>query len=127
MEPRTQARPVSAVRLTSYQPEIQTAEAFRLKLAQWFGEATQCRWNLGLAEGPTGSADLQRGLLSSLIAYGEWAQMQAGKEPIDLSPIGVTWEDVAAETRILRDTYRSAFDNALSSLEADSVLKEVFG
>jgi hypothetical protein len=66
-------------------------------------------------------------MLTSLIAYGEWAQMQTRKGKIDLSPIGLTLEDVAAETRILRDTYRSAFENALSTAEAESVLKEVFG
>ena len=127
MKTRTAPRPVSAFRLTGYQLEAQTHEAFRLKLAQWFGEANQCRIDLALTEGPAANRDLQRGMLTSLIAYGEWAQLQTRREKIDLSPIGVKLEDIAAETRILRDTYRSAFDNALSSAEADAVLKEVFG
>jgi len=127
MKTRTPAKPVSASRLTSYPPETQSAEAFRLKLAQWFGEANQCRIDISLAETATTNRDRQRGMLTSLIAYGEWAQMHTKKEKIDLSPIGVAFEDIAAETRILRDTYRSAFDNALSSPEAEMVLKEVFG
>jgi len=127
MKTRAPGKRVSVSRLTSYQPEIQTTEAFRLKLAQWFGEANQCRIDLSLSEGQAVHKDLQRGMLTSLIAYGEWAQMRTRKEKIDLSPIGVTLEDVAAETRILRDTYRSAFENALSTAEAESVLKEVFG
>ena len=127
MQTKTEARKVSAQRLVSYQPEMQSAEAFRLKLAQWFLEATQCRFDISLSEGSAADIDRKRGMLTSLIAYGEWAQMQTGKEKLDLSPIGVTLEDVAAETRILRDTYRSTFENALSTAEAEAVLKEVFG
>jgi hypothetical protein len=108
MQTKTEARKVSAQRLVSYQPEMQSAEAFRLKLAQWFLEATQCRFDISLAEDLAANRDRQRGMLTSLIAYGEWAQMQTRKEKLDLSPIGVTLEDVAAETRILRDTYRLA-------------------
>lgn len=66
-------------------------------------------------------------MLTSLIAHGEWAQMQTKREKIDLSLIGVTLEDIAAETRILRDTFRSAFDNTFSTAEAETVLKEAFG
>ncbi len=127
MKTRTVPRRVSVSRLTSYQPEAQSEEAFRLKLAQWFGEANQCRIELSLSESPGVDQDLQRGMLTTLIAYGEWAQMETQKRKIDLAPIGVTFEDIAAETSILRDTYRSAFENALSSAEAEAVLKEVFG
>ena len=127
MTTRTAPRPVSASRLTGYQLEAQTHEGFRLRLAQWFGEAAQCRVDLAFGADSSAHHDLQRGLLTSLVAYGEWAQRQARREKIDLSAIGVKVEDIAAETRLLRDTFRSAFDNALSSAEADAVLKEVFG
>ena len=117
----------ATIRFTSFTPELQQAEAFRRQVAQWFYAAAQCRLDIVLAEGQAINRDLQRGTLSSLIAWGEWAQLQIEKERIDLSPIGVSPRDVAAETRILRDTFRSAFDNCFTKDEANNVLAEVFG
>ena len=115
------------MRFTSFTPELQQAEAFRRQVAQWFFAAVQCRIEIGLAESKALNRDLQRGMLTSLIAWGEWAQIQIQKEGIDLSPIGVSPRDVSAETRILRDTFRSVFDNCFAKDEADEVLAEVFG
>ena len=115
------------MRFTSFTPELQQAEAFRRQAAQWFYAAIQCRMDLVLADGKAANRELQRGMLTSLIAWGEWAQIQIQKECIDLSPIGVSVRDISAETRILRDTFRSAFDNCFSKEEADDVLTEVFG
>jgi hypothetical protein len=116
----------TTMRIASFSPEMQAEDQFRREIAQWFFAATQCRIEVALLT-DTSKADDQRAFLSSLITWGEWAQQQVRTKAIDLSPIGVKIEDVAAETRLLRDTYRSAFENALSVQEAESVLKEVFG
>lgn len=108
----------------SFSPQMLPAEAFRMRVAQWFFAATECRIEIALTKD---DPDRKRGYLSSLIGWGEWAQMIIAENHIDLSPIGVTTKDLEAETRILRDTYRSAFENCLSESEAEAVLKEVFG
>jgi hypothetical protein len=120
-------RPKTTMRFTSFVPELQQAEAFRREVAQWFYAALQCRMDVALDDEKGPHRDLQRGALTSLISWGEWAQNQVHKEGIDLSPIDVSVRDISAETRILRDTYRSAFDNCLTREEAGDVLKEVFG
>lgn len=117
---RTSAR----ASVTSFYPQMLPTDLFRLAVAQWFYAANKCRCDLALSES---KSDRHRGFLSALITWGEWAQMEAGEKRIDLSPISVTVEDVQAETRILRDTYRSAFDNCFSESEAETILKEVFG
>ena len=110
--------------VTSFRPQMLPADSFRLAVAQWFFAANECRLDLAPSEQ---KSDFHRGYLSSLIGWGECAQMVIEEKRIDLSPIGVTVEDLKAETRILSDTYRSAFDNCLSESEAETVLKEVFG
>jgi hypothetical protein len=107
-----------------FRPRSGPPELFRLLLAQWFYAAVACRHELGRTTAP---GDQLRSELSALIAFGEWAQTEAQNSAVDLSPIGVTRGDVKAETRLLRDTYRSAFDNCLSGMEAETILKEVFG
>jgi len=108
----------------SFSPQMLPAEAFRMKVAQWFFAANECRIEIALSKD---GSDRNRGYLSSLIGWGEWAQMIVADNQIDLSPIGVTTKDLEAETRILRDSYRSVFDNCLSESEAEAVLQEVFG
>lgn len=125
MTPRERIK--TTLRFTSFTPELQQAEAFRRQVAQWFYAAQDSRVVLALTDSSAVDQQHLRGLFSSLIAWGEWAQTQIRAERIDLSPIGVSLQDVSAETRILRDTFRSAFDNCLSQDEAADVLKEVFG
>jgi hypothetical protein len=99
-------------------------EEFRRTASQWFYAAHQCCGNIALSPE---HADLLRKLLSSLISWGEWAGQELASRNIDLAPIGVKLEDLQAETRILRDTYRSAFENSLSDAEAEAILKKAFG
>lgn len=115
------------MRIASFSPEMQAEEQFRRDVAQWFFAAVQCQVSIAQLDDSPESMDLNRRFLSSLIGWGKWAEQQARNKKIDLSPIGVTVDDVAAETRILRMTYRSAFENIFSKEEADAVLKEVFG
>lgn len=108
--------------ILGFSPELQAAEELRRQIAQWFYAAQQCRIELTFQRN-----DESRLFLSSLISWGEWAQVQVKKMGIDLASIGIKPEDLEAETRLLRDTSRSAFENCLSEKEADDILKEVFG
>jgi hypothetical protein len=99
-------------------------EAFRRTIIQWFYAAHQCCGSIALYPE---HADLHRPLITSLISWGEWAGQELAGRRIDLTPIGVKLEDVQAETRILRDTYCSAFENSLSEAEAEAILKKAFG
>jgi hypothetical protein len=110
-----------------FAPQMHAEEQFRRDVAQWFFAAIQCRVSIVQDEDKGPAMEMNRRFLSTLIGWGEWAEQQAKDKGIDLSPIGVTVNDVGAETRILRMTYRSAFENVLSDNEAEDVLKEVFG
>jgi hypothetical protein len=127
METMTFGGRQTTMRIASFSPEMQAEEQFRREVAQWFFAAVQCRVNIVQLDDAPESQDLNRRFLASLIGWGEWAEQQARNMNIDLSPIGVTVDDVAAETRILRMTHRSAFENVFSTEEAEAVLKEVFG
>ena len=127
METTTVAGRLAGLSFSTFRQQKQAAEAFRRDLAQWFYAATQCRLLIPNGLESTEEKQWHRGFLMSLISWGEWAQLQIREERIDLSPIGISKEDVAAETRLLMDTYRSVHENVFSQAEAETVLKEVFG
>lgn len=117
----------TTMRIASFSPEMQAEDEFRRDVAQWFFAALQCRVGIVRLDDSPEEMDINRRFLASLIGWGEWAEQQARISGIDLSPIGVTIDDVAAETRILRMTHRSAFENVFSTEEAEAIVKEVFG
>ena len=104
----------------------QAAEEFRVKIAQWFYAAEESRLTIP-AETTGERREKHRVFLSTLIAFGDAARFKVDNEHIDLKPLGLTAEHIASEVRLLRDTYRSIYENALSETEADEILTEVFG
>jgi len=110
-----------------FKTEFRQEESFRRHVAEWLYASREARIHSPAANAPAEIRQSHRAFLASIIAFGEWAQLQVARHNIDLSPIGISLDVVASETRILRDTSASLYDNCLTPAEAESILKEVFG
>lgn len=66
-----------------------------------------------------------RVVIADLIADGEILAWQARQSGADLGPVGFTVEDIEAETRLLRDSFRM-FHEPMASAEAGQILEAAF-
>jgi hypothetical protein len=116
-----------------FKPQPSGAELFRQHVVQWFFAAKHVRMfeALRLTVEKPSEDDLRshRMVCSTLITFGEFASIFARRESeqAGLSALGVTVEDIEAETRLLRDNFRMFHDHPMADEEADRVLAEAFG
>jgi hypothetical protein len=114
-----------------FRPEPAPAEIFRQHVVQWFFAAKHLRFFEAnrLTDHPA-PEDLasHRLVCSALITFGEFASNFARKckPQADLSAVGLSVEDIEAETRLLRNNFKMFHDNTISYSEADAVLREAF-
>lgn len=66
-----------------------------------------------------------RVVITDLIADGEILAWQARQTGADFSPVGFTVEDIEAETRLLRDNFRT-FHEPMPSEEANRIVEGIF-
>ncbi len=64
---------------------------------------------------------------SALITFGEFASNFArNEEEMNLNSVGLSVENIEAETRLLRDNFRMFHDDTMSCDEAEEIMGEVF-
>src|SRR6267378_3160914 len=113
-----------------FRPGPTTIEVFRQHLIQWFFAAKHLRFfeaAVLLKEPSPDNMASHRMVCSALITFGEFAGHYArGEENLNLSAVGLSVEDVEAETRMLRDNFKMFHDTTMSGGEAEDVLKKAF-
>src|SRR5439155_1419681 len=114
-----------------FKPEPSPFEIFRQHVSQWFFAAKILRVfeGLVLADKPTDDdMSSHRMVCSALITFGEFATQFAkiDQDKIDLKAVGLSVENIEAETRLLRDNFKMFHDNTMSTQDAEKVLKEAF-
>lgn len=114
-----------------FRPEPTSNEIFRQHVIQWFFAAKHLRYfeTIRLTDKPA-AEDLasHRMVCSALITFGEFASNFArrSKSEVNLEAVGLSVENIEAETRLLRNNFRMFHDNTISYAQADSVLNEAF-
>lgn len=114
-----------------FKPEPSPFEIFRQHVSQWFFAAKVLRVfeSFVLVNKPS-EDDMasHRMVCSALITFGEFATQFAkiNQEKIDLKSVGLSVENIEAETRLLRDNFKMFHDNTMSIDDAEKVLSEAF-
>lgn len=136
MNTATQARPsgsrgrgILEFYTEEFQPAPAPADLFRQRVIQWFFAVKHLRFfeanKLTENPAPEDLASHER-VCSALIRFGEFAGpfARTGGAQADLLAVGLSAEDIAAETRLLRNNFKMFHDDTISYSEADAVLKE---
>ncbi|MCI0541527.1 MAG: hypothetical protein L0Z50_40530 [Verrucomicrobiales bacterium] len=113
-----------------FKAEPLPADLFRQHVSQWFFAAKILRIfeSFNLTHKPS-EDDLasHRMVCSALITFGEFASNFArNEEEMNLNSVGLSVENIEAETRLLRDNFRMFHDDTMSCDEAEEIMGEVF-
>ena len=112
-----------------FKAEPLPAELFRQHVSQWFFAAKVLRIfeSFNLTHKPSdGDLASHRMVCSALITFGEFASNFARKEEgMKLDSVGLSVENIEAETRLLRDNFRMFHDDTMTCDEAEEILGEI--